>query len=60
MIYIKREIKSEKMDSEINHYTRSQASFNSDGNLTLRNYDVNSKDNDDIMIFFQNRDNSNH
>jgi hypothetical protein len=28
-----------------------QASFNSDGNITLRNYDRSSKDKDEIIIF---------
>jgi hypothetical protein len=28
-----------------------QASFNSDGNLTLRNYDRSNKDKDEIIIF---------
>ncbi len=31
-----------------------QASFNSDGNITLRNYDRGNKDNDEIIILSEN------
>lgn len=49
MIAIKREIKSETMATA--NYGSCQASFNSDGNLTLRNYSHYDKNKDEIIIF---------
>lgn len=49
MKIIKREMKSTQKDTEMT-YCRCQASFNSDGNITLRNYDVCDKDKDEILV----------
>lgn len=38
-------------DGENGFFAKSQASFNSDGCLTIRNYIANDKDNDEIIIF---------
>ena len=47
MKIIKRELKSTESTTEIDYY--SQASFNSNGNITLRNYTTD-KDKDEIII----------
>lgn len=47
MKIIKREMKATESTTEIDYY--SQASFNSNGNITLRNYTTN-KDKDEIII----------
>lgn len=55
MIVIKRNMNAEKVvetaDNNINEYLPyCQASFNSDGNITLRNYDRSDKNKDEIII----------
>ena len=55
MIVIKRNMNAEEIvktaDHNIDQYLpRCQASFNSDGNITLRNYDHGNKNKDEIII----------
>lgn len=55
MIVIKRTMNAEEIvktaDNNINQYLPyCQASFNSDGNITLRNYDRSNKNKDEIII----------
>ena len=55
MEVIKRNMNAEKVvetaDNNINEYLPyCQASFNSDGNITLRNYDRSDKNKDEIII----------
>ena len=55
MIVIKRNMNAEEIvktaENNIDQYLPyCQASFNSDGNITLRNYDRSSKENDEIII----------
>ena len=55
MIVIKRNMNAEEIvktaDHNIDQYLPyCQASFNSDGNITLRNYDRRNKDKDEIII----------
>lgn len=56
MIIHKREMnknqETKTADNNINEYLpNSQASFNSDGKITLRNYDRSNKNKDEIIIF---------
>ena len=52
MITIKRKMFIEEKDHNTDkHLTCCQASFNSDGNITLRNYDRSNKNSDEIIIF---------
>ena len=52
MKIIDREMKViEQVSNKSNHSLYCQASFNSDGVITLRNYNVESKDSDEIMVF---------
>lgn len=51
MEIIKREIKSDI--SEVGTKSHCQASFNSDGVITLRNYNPHEKGTDDIIVFSQ-------
>lgn len=51
MITITREMKSKEIKSDYDGIYCSQASFNSDGNITLRNYDRYNKDKDEIIVF---------
>lgn len=52
MIIIDREMKAvESITAKSNHSRKCQASFNSDGVLTLRNYNVEDKNSDEIIIF---------
>lgn len=59
MIIIKRQMRTpaEPMvigdDNRDTYLPYCQASFNSDGNVTLRNYDRANKDNDEIIILSQ-------
>ncbi len=55
MIVIKRNMNAEEVvetaNNNINEYLpHCQASFNSDGNITLRNYDRSDKNKDEIII----------
>lgn len=55
MIVIKRNMNAEEIvktaENNIDQYLPCcQASFNSDGNITLRNYDNSNKDKDEIII----------
>ena len=52
MIKIKREMQKTETTETTCHYT--QVSFNSDGCLTVRKYDMCNKDKDEIIIFSQN------
>lgn len=49
MIIISREMKTKETSSD-RSYGYSQASFNSNGNITLRNYNCVNKDKDEIII----------
>lgn len=53
MITINREMKSKEIQSDYDYigHAVSQASFNSDGNITLRNYDRYNQDKDEIIVF---------
>lgn len=54
MKLIKREMQSEEpIEDKTNYYSCCQASINSDGNITLRNYDRKSKNSDEIIILSQ-------
>ena len=58
MIVIKRNMEAEEIvktaDNNIDQYLPyCQASFNSDGNITLRNYDRSNKNKDEIIILSQ-------
>lgn len=51
MKIINREMKSEVITTDKSQNSLyCQASFNSDGAITLRNYDINNKDSDEIII----------
>lgn len=50
MLTITREMKTEEKKSNANFKPCCQASYNSDGNITLRNYDRYNKDKDEIII----------
>lgn len=51
MILIDRKMESTTTTSEKSQYALySQASFNSDGHITIRNYNIDDKDNDEIII----------
>ena len=51
MIKIRRKMTSEQIEeSRMYYYQKCQASLNSDGNITLRNYDCTEKDSDEIFI----------
>lgn len=55
MIIIKRSMNAEEIvktaDNNVDQYLPyCQASFNSDGNITLRNYDNSNKDKDEVVI----------
>lgn len=52
MIKIKREM--QKTETTETNYNETQVSFNSDGCLTVRKYDIYDKDKDEIIIFSQN------
>ena len=40
----------ETITDKSNHSLYCQASFNSDGNITLRNYNINNKNSDEIIV----------
>jgi hypothetical protein len=40
----------ETITDKSNHSLYCQASFNSDGNITLRNYDIKNKNSDEIIV----------
>lgn len=46
--------KTESNISYTNEKLHCQASFNSNGNITLRHYDPHSKENDEILVFSRN------
>lgn len=50
MIKLEREHKTKEVVKNNNILSSSQASFNSDGLITIRNYDNHNKDNDEIII----------
>jgi hypothetical protein len=51
MKIINREMKSEVITTDKSQYSMyCQASFNSDGVITLRNYNINDKDSDEIIV----------
>lgn len=51
MKIIEREIASRTITTPMNKTAKyCQASFNSDGNITLRSYDIRNKDSDEIII----------
>ena len=50
MISIDREMKAKETITGNSNYYYCQASLNSDGNITLRNYDLQNKDSDEIII----------
>lgn len=50
MIKIKRNISSETEKNDEKYFSSCQACLNSDGNITLRNYDYINKNNDEILI----------
>lgn len=50
MIKINRIMTTENVTSTSDFFTDCQASFNSDGNITLRNYNGQDKDKDEIII----------
>lgn len=63
MIVIKRNMNAEEIvktaDNNIDQYLPyCQASFNSDGNITLRNYDTSNKNKDEIIILSHNETNA--
>ena len=51
MKIVNREMKAkETITGNSNYYSYCQASLNSDGNITLRNYDIRDKASDEIII----------
>lgn len=51
MLLIDREMtRTEMTTDKSNTYFYCQASFNSDGNITLRNYDIHNKNSDEIIV----------
>lgn len=52
MIIINREMQKDEKESL--HYSKCQASINSDGNITLRNYNLEDKNKDQILILTYN------
>ena len=50
MKIIDREMKVKETITGNSNYYYCQASLNSDGNITLRNYDLQNKDSDEIII----------
>ena len=51
MKIINREMKSDVITTDKSQYSLyCQASFNSDGLITLRNYDIENKDSDEIIV----------
>ena len=50
MVKLNRIMTTEKVTSSSEFFTDCQAAFNSDGNITLRNYDREDKDKDEIII----------
>ena len=51
MKIINREMKSDVLTTDKSQYSMyCQASFNSDGVITLRNYNINDKDSDEIIV----------
>ena len=54
MITIDREMKTKEVETnKSNSLCYCQASFNSSGNITLRNYDIHNKNSDEIIILSQ-------
>lgn len=52
MVIIDREMTSQKITTDKSQTSRyCQASFNSEGHITIRNYDINNRGSDEIIIF---------